>query len=74
MNVSFSLATEGIKAALDQQAMVAQRVAKLASDPMSTDLASESMQMIKNQHAMSANVKVAQTADQMLGTLIDMVA
>ncbi len=74
MNVSLSLAMEGVRSAIDQQATVARRVTSMAGDAQNADLATQSVKQVENQQAVSANAKVAQTVNPMLGTLVDIVS
>ncbi len=74
MNVSLSLAMEGVRSAMDQQATVARRVTSMAGDAQNVDLATQSVKQVQNQQAVSANAKVAQTVNPMLGTLVDIVS
>ncbi|MBN2013525.1 hypothetical protein JW960_29620 [candidate division KSB1 bacterium] len=73
MDVSFAMATNALKSAMDQQAMVANRITGMAKNPQSADLAMESVKQINNQQTVAANSKTVQSTDQMLGTLVDLV-
>ena len=73
MDGSLTLAYRGLKTAIDQQAMVAQRISNLHSQQNNVDLTKESVNQIQNKHSFSLNVSMAKTGNSMIGNIIDMV-
>ena len=74
MNVALSLAYQGLKSAIQQQAESARRIANLQSNPAGGNLAEEMVNQIKAEHNLTANLAVAKTADSMLGSSINLIA
>lgn len=67
---AFAIAASGITDAAARFAASAERTAR---DPLA-DLAGESVERIEAETALKANVAVLKTADQMYGSLLDMIA
>ncbi len=73
MNLALSVAHQGIKVAVQQQAKSARRIANIQSNSAEGDLAQEMVNQIESEHNLAANVVVAKTADSMLGRIIDLI-
>ena len=67
---AFPIAAAGIAAATDRFAASAARTAR---DPLA-DLAGETVERMSAETALKANVAVLQTADEMYGALLDILA
>lgn len=63
-------ATQGLQRGIARAATAAQQVAGSAADP--GDLAEAAVEMRKARAEVAANARVLRTADDMLGTLIDL--
>lgn len=72
MNVSLSIANQGMKSALIEQSQSAQRIANLSPES-DTNLALEMVKQMESKHLAAANTAVAKTADSMMGNIIDLV-
>lgn len=76
MDISFSAPLSGIQKAEDRLDLAARRIASLpaqADNPEQgdrVDLSSELIALLESRHAVQANVKVLQTADEINQTLI----
>jgi hypothetical protein len=71
MEVGFSSSVQGIQNAVDQNAARAKRLSKgLEDDQVEKDMA----EMSQDPQNLGMNTKVVKTKDQMLGTLLDMIA
>lgn len=67
---SLGSAVSGMAAAVDRFDRASARIAQ----PAPPDLIGDRVQQITAQHAFEANVATVRTADEMIGTLIDIVA
>lgn len=71
--IASAIACNGLQAATSRFDASAQRTARWT--PQSdVDLATETVEQIGAKHAFSANLSVIKTADEMTGTLLDMIA
>jgi hypothetical protein len=71
MEVGFSSSTQGIQNAFDQNAARAKRLSKgVEDDQLEKDMA----ELPQDKADVGVNTAVIKTKDQMLGTLLDMVA
>ena len=64
-------ALKGVRAQLDRLDRAAERIASTAP---TGELESDLVEMIAIEHGITANVKVARSADRALGTLLDILA
>ncbi len=63
--------TTGIKRALENFDISAQKIGALTLENSSGDIAKEISQQIESKHTLTANVRTAKTADSMIGELLD---
>ena len=68
------IALGGINAASDRFDRAAQRIARAGTPGSSENLVADMIEEKVDSTQVSSNVKVAQTADQMAGTILDIVA
>ena len=68
---AISQAAQGLDAGLDRVSRAADRIARNGADD---DLAGNMVDMLKSRHHVRANVAVVRTADEMIGTLLDVLA
>jgi len=68
------IALGGINAATDRFDRAAQRIARAGAPGAKEDLVSDMIEEQVDSTQVSSSVKVAQTADQMAGTILDIVA
>jgi len=68
------IALGGINAASDRFDRAAQRIARAGTPGSSDNLVADMIEEKVDSTQVSSNVKVAQTADQMAGTILDIVA
>ncbi len=70
---ALSTANQGMKTAVTQQAQSAQRIAN-PNKSGEDNLAKEMVKQIETENNFSANAAVAKTANEMLGSVIDLVS
>ena len=69
---ALSTASQGMNTAATQQAQSAQRIAN-PNNPGEGNLAKEIVRQIETENNFAANAAVAKTANEMLGSVIDLV-
>jgi len=70
---ALSIANQGMNAAATKQAQSAQRIAN-PNNPGEGNLPKEMVKQIETENSFAANAAVARTTNEMLGSLIDIVA
>lgn len=67
----FAISATGLSAAFRRFSESAERTARMADPSADVDYAAEAVEQIQAKQAVSANVSVIKTADEMLGRLLD---
>lgn len=72
LSTSLSMGLQGIQAGMQRVSIAGSRIAVNAAD--AEVLATNAVEQISGRHQVGLSVQVVRTADQMLGTLIDLKA
>jgi len=67
---SLEIAYAGMKASLDQMQCIGDQMAQLISG---NDPARDTVELLAGQHTFDANAAVARTADEVVGSMIDLI-
>ncbi len=70
MTLSLEIAYAGMKASLEQMQCIGEQMAQLVSG---NDPARDVVELMAGQHTFDANAAVARTADEVVGSMIDLI-